>query len=44
MSIYIVSAKRTPIGKFKGVLSSLPATQLGAITIKGSTRRTKGSF
>ena len=34
MSVYIISGKRTPIGKFKGCLSSLPATQLGAIAIK----------
>ncbi len=31
---YIVSAKRTPIGGFLGSLSSLSATQLGALAIK----------
>ena len=34
MSVYIVSAKRTPIGKFKGALSNLPATELGSLLIK----------
>ena len=34
MSVYIVSGKRTPIGKFKGALSSLPAVELGSIVIK----------
>ncbi len=32
--IYIVAAKRTPIGSFGGKLSSIPATKLGAIAIK----------
>lgn len=34
--IVIVSAKRTPIGSFLGSLSSVPATKLGAIAIKGA--------
>ncbi len=34
--VYIVAAVRTPIGSFGGVLSSLSATQLGAIAIKGA--------
>jgi acetyl-CoA C-acetyltransferase len=34
--VVIVSAVRTPIGSFNGVLSSLSATQLGAIAIKGA--------
>lgn len=34
--VYIVAAVRTPIGSFGGVLSSLTATQLGAIAIKGA--------
>ena len=34
--VYIVSAVRTPIGSFLGSLSSIPATQLGAIAIKGA--------
>lgn len=34
--VYILSATRTPIGSFGGVLSSLSATQLGSIAIKES--------
>jgi len=34
--VYIVSAKRTPMGAFLGKLSSLPAPQLGAISIKAA--------
>lgn len=34
--VYIVSAKRTPIGSFLGALSSVSATQLGAAAIKGA--------
>lgn len=34
--VYIVSAKRTPIGSFGGSLSSVSATQLGATAIKGA--------
>ena len=34
--IVIVAAKRTPIGSFGGSLSSVPATKLGAIAIKGA--------
>lgn len=34
--VYIVSAKRTPIGSFLGSLSSVSATQLGATAIKGA--------
>ncbi|MFT5970109.1 MAG: acetyl-CoA C-acetyltransferase [Flavobacteriales bacterium] len=34
--VVIVSAVRTPIGSFGGALSSVPATQLGAIAIKGA--------
>ncbi len=35
----ILSAARTPIGKFQGSLSSLPATQLGAIAVKAAVER-----
>lgn len=35
-TVYIVSAVRTPMGSFGGSLSSLSATQLGAIAIKGA--------
>ncbi|HNP17793.1 MAG TPA: acetyl-CoA C-acyltransferase [Fulvivirga sp.] len=34
--VYIVSAVRTPIGSFGGSLSSIPATKLGSIAIKGA--------
>lgn len=39
--VYIVSAVRTPIGSFGGVLSSLSATQLGATAIKGALQKIK---
>ena len=32
----IVSAKRTPLGKFMGGLSTVPAPKLGAIAIQGA--------
>jgi len=35
----ILSAARTPIGKFQGALSSVPATQLGAIAVKAAVAR-----
>jgi acetyl-CoA C-acetyltransferase len=35
----IVSAVRTPIGKFLGTLSSIPATDLGAIAVKEAVQR-----
>ncbi len=35
----ILSAVRTPIGKFQGALSSIPATQLGAIAVKEAVTR-----
>ncbi|MDC6352085.1 acetyl-CoA C-acyltransferase [Zeaxanthinibacter sp. PT1] len=34
--VVIVSAVRTPIGSFMGSLSTVPATRLGAIAIKGA--------
>ncbi|MGF1749231.1 acetyl-CoA C-acetyltransferase [Vibrio cionasavignyae] len=34
--IYIVAAKRTPIGSFNGALSPVPAPTLGAAAIKGA--------
>lgn len=37
--VFIVSAVRTPIGAFMGGLSTVPATQLGAIAIKGALER-----
>ena len=38
--VYIVAAHRTPIGSFGGSLSSLSATQLGGIVIKGALEKT----
>ena len=35
----ILSAARTPVGKFQGSLASLPATQLGAIAVKAAVER-----
>ena len=37
--VAIVSAVRTPIGKFQGALSSFSATRLGAIAVKEAVRR-----
>jgi len=37
--IVIVSAVRTPVGKFQGGLSCLSATQLGAVAVKEAVRR-----
>jgi acetyl-CoA C-acetyltransferase len=37
--VYIVSAVRTPMGAFMGGLSSVSATQLGAVAIKGALER-----
>ena len=37
--IYILSAVRTPIGSFGGVLSTVPATRLGAAAIKGALEK-----
>ncbi|MGE5073020.1 MAG: acetyl-CoA C-acetyltransferase [Anaerolineae bacterium] len=35
----ILSAVRTPIGKFLGALSSIPATKLGSIAVKAAVER-----
>jgi len=35
----ILSAARTPIGKFQGSLSSIPATDLGAVAVKAAVER-----
>lgn len=37
--VVIVSAVRTPIGSFMGSLSSVPATKLGSIAIKGALEK-----
>jgi acetyl-CoA C-acetyltransferase len=36
---FILSACRTPIGKFRGALSTLPATELGAIAVREAVAR-----
>ena len=38
--VVIVSAKRTPVGSFQGVLSSISAPQLGSIVIKALLEET----
>lgn len=38
-SVYIVSAVRTPMGSFGGILASFSATQLGAIAVKGAVEK-----
>src|SRR3972149_9845111 len=35
----ILSAARTPIGKFQGSLSGVPATHLGAVAVKAALER-----
>jgi acetyl-CoA C-acetyltransferase len=37
--VVIVSAARTPVGKFQGTLAPLSATQLGAIAVREAVRR-----
>jgi len=37
--VYIVSAARTPIGKFGGALSGTPAVELGAVAIRAAVER-----
>lgn len=39
--VFIVSAVRTPLGSFGGALSSLSATELGSIAIKGALEKAK---
>lgn len=34
--VFIVSAKRTPMGSFGGALTSFPATKLGSLSIEGA--------
>lgn len=38
-TVYILSAVRTPMGSFLGGLSSISATKLGAVAIKGAVER-----
>ena len=37
--VVVVSAVRTPIGSFGGALSSVTATQLGAVVIRAAVER-----
>ena len=37
--VVIVSAARTPIGRFQGTLSNVPASDLGAVAIKAAVER-----
>jgi acetyl-CoA C-acetyltransferase len=37
--VFIVSAVRTPIGKFAGALSAVPATELGGVAIRAAVER-----
>ena len=37
--VYLVSAARTPIGKFGGALAGIPATELGGVAIKAAVER-----
>src|SRR4051794_516157 len=38
-NVYLVSAARTPIGKFGGALASVPGTELGATAIRAAVDR-----
>ena len=37
--VYLVSAARTPIGKFGGALSTVPAMELGGVAIRAAVER-----
>jgi acetyl-CoA C-acetyltransferase len=37
--VYIISAARTPIGKFGGALASVPAVELGGVAIRAAVER-----
>src|SRR6476620_943179 len=37
--VFIISAARTPIGKFGGALAGVPATDLGAVAIRAAVER-----
>uniref|UniRef100_A0A8C2PR89 acetyl-CoA C-acetyltransferase n=1 Tax=Cyprinus carpio TaxID=7962 RepID=A0A8C2PR89_CYPCA len=39
LEVVIVSAVRTPMGSFRGSLSTVPATKLGSIAIKGAIEK-----
>ena len=37
--VYLVSAARTPIGKFGGALADVPAVELGGVAIRAAVER-----
>ena len=37
--VFIVSAARTPIGKFGGALAGVPADELGGVAIRAAVER-----
>ena len=37
--VHLVSTARTPIGKFGGALSTLPAVELGGVAIRAAAER-----
>jgi len=37
--VYVVGAARTPIGRFMGALSGVPATELGAVAVRAAVER-----
>jgi acetyl-CoA C-acetyltransferase len=39
--VYLVSAARTPIGKFGGALSGTPAVELGGVAIRAAVERAR---
>jgi len=39
MQVFIVGAARTPIGRFQGGLSNVPATELGSVAIREAVKR-----
>src|SRR6266545_1363494 len=38
-AVYLVSAARTPIGKFGGALADVPAVELGGVAIRAAIER-----
>ena len=42
--VYITSAVRTPIGKYRGGLSGIPSPKLGALVVREAIQRSKAPF
>jgi len=40
-NVYVISAARTPIGKFGGALSTTPAVELGGVAIRAAVERAR---